>query len=44
MNPYDPEAERQKYAQERMRRKSGKKEKQKHGYSPQYKQDMEQSM
>lgn len=44
MNPYDPEAERQKYAQERMRRKSGKKKKQKHGYSPQYKQDMEQSI
>lgn len=44
MNPYDPDAERQKYAQERMRRKSGKKKKQKHGYSPEYKQDMEQSM
>lgn len=44
VNPYDPEAERQKYAQERMHLKSGKKKKQKHGYSPQYEQDMEQSM
>ncbi|MGF7145047.1 hypothetical protein HNQ56_003483 [Anaerotaenia torta] len=44
VNPYDPDAERQKYEQERMRRKSGKKKKQKHGYSPQYEQDMEQSM
>jgi len=44
VNPYDPDAERQKYAQECMRRKSGKKKKQKHGYSPQYEQDMEQSM
>ncbi|MFV0241052.1 MAG: relaxase/mobilization nuclease domain-containing protein [Lacrimispora sphenoides] len=44
VNPYDPDAERQKYEQERMRRKSSKKKKQKHGYSPQYEQDMEQSM
>ena len=44
VNPYDPDAERQKYEQERMRRKSSKKKKQRHGYSPQYEQDMEQSM
>jgi hypothetical protein len=44
INPYDPDAERQKYEQERMRRKSSKKKRQKHGYSPQYEQDMEQSM
>ena len=44
VNPYDPDAERQKYEQERIRRKSSKKKKQRHGYSPQYEQDMEQSM
>ena len=44
VNPYDPDAERQKYEQERMRRKSGRKKRQKDGYSYQHEQDMEQSM